>query len=65
MTDKAIIVKWESEEGMYKTAMRVKCSDHPRFVAGSRFDYGFFSIATEEGYTIISFPMNEPTQEAF
>ena len=36
-------------------------SDHERFIKGSRFDYGFFRIATDEGYTIISLPM-ETTQ---
>jgi hypothetical protein len=28
-------------------------SNHPRFVAGSRFDYGFLGIALAEGYTIL------------
>jgi hypothetical protein len=56
---KNIIVQWvpESDYG-YDSAMRVIKSDHQRFVAGSRFDYGFFDIATDEGYTIISLPMD-------
>ena len=56
---KTIIVKWVPEEDFgYGKAMRVIESDHKRFTNGSRFDYGFFSIATEEGYTIISLPMD-------
>ena len=56
---KVIVVKWVKEEGFgYSKAMRVIESDHKRFAAGSRFDYGFFNIATDEGYTIISIPMD-------
>lgn len=55
---KTIVVKWVPEiEFGYGMAMRVIESDHPRFVVGSRFDFGFFSIATQEGYTIVSLPM--------
>lgn len=54
---KIIIVKWvEEKEFGYGMAMRVIVSNHPRFVVGSRFDFGFFNIATREGYTIISNP---------
>jgi hypothetical protein len=53
---KTIIVEWKKEESIYGYAMRVTKSDHKRFVEGSRFDFGFFEIATREGYTIISFP---------
>lgn len=57
---KTIIVKWVPEEDFgYDKAMRVIESNHERFVVGSRFDFGFFSIATDEGYTIISLPMDE------
>lgn len=57
---KTIIVQWvkEDEYGCGK-AMRVIHSDHDKFTAGSRFDFGFFSIATDEGFTIISLPMPE------
>jgi len=55
---KTIIVKWIPEDKFgYTKAMRVIESDHKRFVDGSRFDFGFFGIATDEGYTIISLPM--------
>jgi len=53
---KTIIVKWIPEEGLYGKAMIVIYSDHWRFVKGTRFDFGFFTIATNEGYTIISLP---------
>jgi hypothetical protein len=53
---KTIIVRWIEEASEYRRAMQVIESDHPRFVKGTRFDFGFFSIATEEGYTIISLP---------
>jgi len=56
---KTIIVKWVPEEDHgYSKAMRVIESDHERFIKGSRFDYGFFSIATDEGFTIISLPVD-------
>lgn len=61
---KTIVVKWVKEEewsialGGYGKAMRVIESDHERFRKGTRFDFGFFNIATDEGYTIISLPMD-------
>lgn len=51
-----IIVKWKTEDSHYGNAMIVIESTHPRFTKGSRFDFGFFKVATEEGYTIISLP---------
>lgn len=57
---KTIVVKWVPEKDFgYGKAMRVIASDHERFSVGTRFDYGFFSIATNEGYTIVSLPMDE------
>jgi hypothetical protein len=57
---KTIVVKWiKEEEWGYGKAMRVIESDHVRFANGTRFDFGFFSVATDEGYTIISIPMDE------
>lgn len=54
---KTIIVKWVDEEKYgYGKAMRVVESSHERFVNGTRFDFGFFRIATDEGFTIISLP---------
>lgn len=56
---KHILVKWVEEKDFgYGKAMRVVASSHPRFTVGTRFDYGFFNIATNEGYVITSFPMD-------
>lgn len=56
---KKITVKWVKEEAFgYGKAMQVIESTHERFVVGSRFDFGFFSIATDEGYEILSLPMD-------
>jgi hypothetical protein len=56
---KTIVVKWVSDNGEYGLEMRVVESSHERFVKGSRFDFGFFLVATEEGYTIVSLPKTE------
>jgi hypothetical protein len=55
---KTIVVQWRKTlpDDLYDQEMRVMASGHPRFVPGSRFDFGFFQIATNEGYTIISLP---------
>jgi len=55
---KSIVVKWVpvANDDFYKVEMRVVVSDHPKYVVGSRFDYGFFGVATEEGYIIVSLP---------
>lgn len=56
--NKIIIVQWIPEkEWGYERAMKVVYSTHRHFDVGSRFDFGFFQIATNEGYTIISLPM--------
>ena len=60
---KTIVVRWYPECGVYSHAMRVIESDHPRFEKGTRFDFGFFSIATGEGYTIVSLPPIEAVKE--
>jgi hypothetical protein len=57
MKAKIIVVEWIEEKSTYGMAMKVIASTHPRFVSGTRFDYGFFNTATKEGYTIISTPM--------
>ncbi len=56
---KHIVVKWVPEEmSSYGKAMLVIESDHERFIKGSRFDFGFFKVATNEGYSITSLPMD-------
>ena len=59
-----IVVKWVPDNGFYGFEMVVIESNHERFVKGSRFDFGFFAIATAEGYTIISLPV-EKTAKPF
>jgi hypothetical protein len=54
---KTIVVQWVPENSPYNKAMRVIVSDHPRFIVGYRFDFGFMSIVTDEGYTVVSIPM--------
>ena len=56
---KSIVVQWVKDDGIYGKEMRVISSTHKRFIVGSRFDYGFFGIATDEGFIIISLPMRE------
>lgn len=46
----------EKEFG-YGKAMRVVASNHPRFIVGSRFDFGFLTIAVEEGYRVSIAPV--------
>ncbi len=56
---KFIVVQNLLEGGMYRTALRVVRSNHPRFSDGTRFDYGFMGIAIAEGYTITILPSEE------
>ncbi len=56
---KYITVQWQLEKSPYKKAMRVICSSHPRFSEGTRFDFGFLSISSYEGYTITVLPSEE------
>lgn len=59
-TRRMIRCKWVREtEWGYGKAMRVTESDHPRFVVGSRFDYGFLNIAVKEGFGIEIEPVSE------
>ncbi len=54
---KTIVVQWVPDNGDYGMEMRVIASKHPRFFVGHRFDWGFFSMVTEEGYTVVSLPL--------
>ena len=54
---KFITVLWVKETKFgYEKAMKVIHSNHPRFTEGSRFDFGFLSIASDEGYLINIIP---------
>lgn len=57
---KFIKITWVKTNNFgYDMEMRVVESNHERFIVGSRFDYGFFNVATREGYTILSEPSPE------
>ncbi len=59
-----IIVEWIKEDDyVYGMGMRVISSDHPRFIEGSRFYYGFMNVATKQGYTVISLPTKDIIKE--
>lgn len=53
---KKIIVVWQPEDSFYQKAMIVVYSDHDRFVKGTRFDFGFLQVASEEGFIIEVLP---------
>ena len=56
---KLIIVQWVKVTGdqFYDKEMRIIYSTHKKFIVGYRFDFGFFNIATKEGYSILSLPL--------
>jgi hypothetical protein len=55
---KTITLQWMASphSSIYDYDMIVTKSNHPKFVVGYRFDFGYFNIATKEGYKIISIP---------
>lgn len=61
---KKIIVQWVKTDAPIEQvyggmAMVVIDSNHPRFINGSRFDYGFMNIATQQdGYTVELRPLS-------
>ena len=55
---KRIVCEWiEEKEFGYGKAMCVVESNHPRFAVGSRFDWGFASVAGCQGYTLEILPV--------
>jgi hypothetical protein len=58
MKKKEITVQWvlNDPDDLYPMEMEVVKSTHPTYKVGSRFDFGFFQIATDAGYKIISLP---------
>ncbi|KKN35457.1 hypothetical protein LCGC14_0783600 [marine sediment metagenome] len=62
---KYIVVQWLPENSHYKKAMRVVRSNHPRFINGSRFDFGFLGIASCEGYAITVLPSEETLDDSW
>jgi hypothetical protein len=51
-TERYIIAQMEREDSQYGSIPVVVFSNHPRFVAGTRFDYGFLHISLDEGYSV-------------
>ena len=50
---KLIRCVWIGETGMYGSRLHVVYSNHPDYVVGSRFDWGFASVATQrDGYEV-------------
>ncbi len=47
----------------------VTLSNHPRFVPGTRLDYGFLRVALAQGYNVLllttGYPMTETEKEIF
>lgn len=60
---KFIVVQWQPEKSNYKKAMIVICSNHLRFSANTRFDFGFLEIASCEGYAITVLPSKDIIDE--
>jgi hypothetical protein len=52
VTGKFIIAQLELENSIYGSIPYVLLSNHPRFLPGTRFDYGFLHIALDEGYSV-------------
>lgn len=57
---KVIVCEWfEEKQWGYDHALRVIESNHPRFIKGSRFDWGFANLATQEdGYELKIKPLS-------
>lgn len=57
---KIIRCVWVGETGPYGHVLCVVYSNHPRFIRGSRFDWGFASIATQkDGYELQIAPLEK------
>ena len=63
---KKIVAQWvktgkrEFNNVLYDKELMVIESNHPRFIQGSRFDFGFLNIATDEGYICEIHPLAKP-----
>ena len=64
MPNKFIMAMNQPETGPYKSCARVIASNHPRFIPGYRFDFGFLHIALDEGYTVVYIGNQTPSLEA-
>ena len=52
VTERFIVAQLERENSEYGSIPVVLASNHPRFVPGTRFDYGFLHISLDEGYSV-------------
>jgi len=52
-TNKIIYCSLKQNDPWDGTIPQVTKSKHPRFVKGTRFDYGFMSVSIRDGYNII------------
>jgi len=55
---KKIVVVWVEtvNDPFYDREMRVVYSTHERFVKGTRFDFGYMTIAGKDGYIVEVLP---------
>jgi len=56
---KYLVAQWKPTNRVYGMTLFVVRSNHPRFVDGSHFDYGFLNLASREGYTVTILPSAE------
>jgi hypothetical protein len=63
-TARFIVAQLEREDSMYGSIPVVVMSNHPRFVAGTRFDYGFLHISLDEGYSVYFIGRHFPERAA-
>lgn len=61
---KFIVAQLEREDRTRAIPM-VVFSNHHRFTAGTRFDYGFLQIALDEGYSVLFIGSEIPERMAF
>ena len=62
MNPKIIVAQLVPEEGIYKRALCVVFSTHPRFITGTRFDWGFANISMNEGYSLTLLPLTQDAE---
>lgn len=63
-TGKFIVAHLERERTDYGSIPVVLLSNHPRFVVGTRLDYGFLHIALDEGYAVFFVAREIPERTA-
>lgn len=64
VTGKFIVAQLELENSEYGSIPVVLLSNHPWFVPGTRFDYGFLHISLDEGYSVFFIAREIPERVA-